>query len=133
MQLAAYNNNNFALGHTAMAINEGLPLYLVDRLEQRYDLATMTVGILGMAFKGGRTTPGPACPTSSSGSWPSRPAGCCAPTLRHHGSRICCRSTRSSPRPTCSSSPPPTPSTGDLATDKPVADIWNISGKGVRI
>ena len=25
MQLAAFNNNNFALGHTAMTINEGLP------------------------------------------------------------------------------------------------------------
>ena len=53
MQLAAFNNNNFALGHTAMTINEGLPLYLVHRLEQRFDLAAMTVGILGMAFKGG--------------------------------------------------------------------------------
>ena len=39
MQLAAFNNNNFALGHAAMAINEGLPLYLVHRLEQRFDLA----------------------------------------------------------------------------------------------
>src|SRR6201995_4441608 len=53
MQLAAFNNNNFTLGHTAMTINEGLPLYLVHRLEQRFDLSTMTVGILGMAFKGG--------------------------------------------------------------------------------
>ena len=53
MQLAAFNNNNFALGHTAMTINEGLPLYLVARLEQRFNLAGMTVGILGMAFKGG--------------------------------------------------------------------------------
>src|SRR5436305_10420886 len=40
MQLAAFNNNNFALGHTAMAINEGLPLYLVARLEQRFDLGS---------------------------------------------------------------------------------------------
>src|SRR6266487_4969205 len=53
LQLAAYNNNNFALGHTAMTINEGLPLYLVHRLEQRFNLRDMTVGILGMAFKGG--------------------------------------------------------------------------------
>src|SRR6204780_4125553 len=53
MQLAAFNHNNFALGHTAMTINEGLPLYVVHRLEQQYDLASMTVGILGMAFKGG--------------------------------------------------------------------------------
>src|SRR4029077_2414693 len=52
MQLAAFNNNNFTLGHTAMTINEGLPLYLVDRLEQKFDLSALTVGILGMAFKG---------------------------------------------------------------------------------
>ena len=39
MQLAAFNNNNFALGHTAMTINEGLPLYVVHRLEQRFDLS----------------------------------------------------------------------------------------------
>jgi UDP-N-acetyl-D-mannosaminuronic acid dehydrogenase len=51
MQLAAFNNNNFILGHAAMLVNEGLPLYLVDRLEQRYDLSTMTVGLLGMGFK----------------------------------------------------------------------------------
>jgi UDP-N-acetyl-D-mannosaminuronic acid dehydrogenase len=51
MQLAAFNNNNFVLGHGSMMINEGLPLYIVSRLEQRYDLSHMTVGILGMAFK----------------------------------------------------------------------------------
>ena len=39
MQLAAFNNNNFTLGHASMMVNEGLPLYLVDRMEQRYDLA----------------------------------------------------------------------------------------------
>jgi UDP-N-acetyl-D-mannosaminuronic acid dehydrogenase len=52
MQLAAFNNNNFALGQASMQINEGLPLYLVSRLAARYELDTMTVGILGMAFKG---------------------------------------------------------------------------------
>lgn len=51
MQLAAFNKNNFALGHAAMLVNEGLPLYIVGKLEERYDLSTMTVGILGMAFK----------------------------------------------------------------------------------
>src|SRR6202000_677421 len=51
LQLAAYNNNNFALGHMAMTVNEGLPLYLVSRLEQRFDLSEMTVGVLGMGFK----------------------------------------------------------------------------------
>jgi UDP-N-acetyl-D-mannosaminuronic acid dehydrogenase len=51
MQLASFHKNNFLLGHSAMMVNEGLPLYIVGRLEQRYDLKTMTVGLLGMAFK----------------------------------------------------------------------------------
>jgi UDP-N-acetyl-D-mannosaminuronic acid dehydrogenase len=51
MQLAAFNNNNFVLGHAAMSVNEGLPLYLVSKLSQQFSLAEMTVGILGMAFK----------------------------------------------------------------------------------
>ena len=51
MQLAAFNNNNFTLGHSSMMINEGLPLYLVSRIEKKYDLTNMTVGVLGMAFK----------------------------------------------------------------------------------
>jgi UDP-N-acetyl-D-mannosaminuronic acid dehydrogenase len=53
MQLAAFDDNRFALGHSAMLVNEGLPLYLVSQLEKRYDLSNMTVGILGMAFKAG--------------------------------------------------------------------------------
>jgi UDP-N-acetyl-D-mannosaminuronic acid dehydrogenase len=52
MQLAAFDKNDFVLGHSAMLVNEGLPLYVVDRLERRYDLSAMTIGILGMAFKG---------------------------------------------------------------------------------
>jgi UDP-N-acetyl-D-mannosaminuronic acid dehydrogenase len=51
LQLAAFNNNNFTLGHASMTINEGLPMYIVARLEREYDLTEMTVGILGMAFK----------------------------------------------------------------------------------
>jgi UDP-N-acetyl-D-mannosaminuronic acid dehydrogenase len=51
-QLAAFNNNNFPLGQASMMVNEGLPLYLVARLEQQHDLTRATVGILGMAFKG---------------------------------------------------------------------------------
>jgi len=51
MQLAAFNNNRFYLGHAAMLVNEGLPNYLVDRLKRRCDLTKLTVGVLGMAFK----------------------------------------------------------------------------------
>jgi len=51
MQLAAFNNNNFTLGHAAMMINEGLPGFIVEHLRQKYDLSNTRVGILGMAFK----------------------------------------------------------------------------------
>jgi len=51
MQLSAYSDNTFALGHAAMLINEGLPQYIVRRIEQQFTLAGSCVGILGMAFK----------------------------------------------------------------------------------
>jgi UDP-N-acetyl-D-mannosaminuronic acid dehydrogenase len=53
MQLAAFSDNKFSLGHSAMLVNEGLPLYLVSQLEKRFDLEDLTVGILGMSFKAG--------------------------------------------------------------------------------
>jgi UDP-N-acetyl-D-mannosaminuronic acid dehydrogenase len=51
MQITAFAENRFTLGHAAVMINEGLPLYIMGKLEQRFDLSTMTVGVLGMAFK----------------------------------------------------------------------------------
>ena len=51
MQLGAFSNNDFNLGHTAMLINEGLPNYVVKQLKKKYDLSKLTVGVLGMAFK----------------------------------------------------------------------------------
>jgi UDP-N-acetyl-D-mannosaminuronic acid dehydrogenase len=50
LQLAAFAQNNFFLGHAAMLINEGLPNFIVQQLE-RADLAKKCVVILGMAFK----------------------------------------------------------------------------------
>src|SRR5438477_5956707 len=52
MSLAAFTNNNFTLGHASVMINEGMPLYIISRLEKQHRLEDMTVGILGMAFKG---------------------------------------------------------------------------------
>ena len=51
MQLAAFHENQFFLGHAAMLVNEGLPNYLVKRARLRYDLPNSTVGVLGMTFK----------------------------------------------------------------------------------
>jgi|SRR5579872_6311317 len=51
LQLSAFSGNNFFMGHTAMLVNEGLPNFVVSQL-RKDNLATKSVAILGMAFKG---------------------------------------------------------------------------------
>jgi len=53
MQLAAFHNNSFFLGHSAMLVNEGMPSFLVEQLERKFTdgLAGKKVAILGMTFK----------------------------------------------------------------------------------
>ncbi len=133
MQLAAFNHNNFALGHTAMTINEGLPLYLVHRLEQKLDLSSMTVGILGMAFKGESDD------IRSSLSYKLKrilefkadnvltadPYVTVDPRLLPQEEVIA--------RSDLLIIATPHPEYRNLVTDKPVADIWNVLGSGVRV
>jgi UDP-N-acetyl-D-mannosaminuronic acid dehydrogenase len=132
MQLAAFNRNNFILGHSAMLINEGLPLYLVSRLDERFKLAELTVGILGMAFKGGSDDP--------------------RESLAYKLRKILTLKTRE----TLCSDPyvvddrfvplddvlkradllviaAPHPDYADLDTDKPVVDMWGLTGRGVLV
>lgn len=51
MQLASFYRNQFGLGFQAMLVNEGMPQFIVDRLDATYPLDQMTVGLLGMAYK----------------------------------------------------------------------------------
>jgi UDP-N-acetyl-D-mannosaminuronic acid dehydrogenase len=51
MQLAAYYNNEFSLGQSAMLVNEGFPRVLMEQLRE-LGLRDKTVGLLGVAFKG---------------------------------------------------------------------------------
>lgn len=52
MQLSSFCNNNYLLGHAAMLINEGLPNFLVNQLDEKVGgLAGKKVGLLGMGFK----------------------------------------------------------------------------------
>lgn len=52
MQLSFFSQQSFPLGHSAMMVNEGTPGYLVSQLKKKFDLRSMSVGILGVAFKG---------------------------------------------------------------------------------
>ena len=135
MQLAAFNNNNFHLGQASVSINEGLPLYVVARLEQRYDLATMTVGILGMSFKAESDD------IRSSLSYKLKRilrfkararAAPPIPTCTHDPDLAAARAGRRA-SPTCWSSARRTRRYRDLSTDTPVVDIWNLLERGVRV
>jgi UDP-N-acetyl-D-mannosaminuronic acid dehydrogenase len=132
MQLAAFTNNNFVLGHSAMLINEGLPLYVVSRLEQTYDLSKMTVGILGMAFKGGSDD------SRESLAYKLRKI------LMLKADETLCNDpyiadARFTPLDQVLAKADllvvaaPHPEYKDLVTDKPVADMWGITGRGMKI
>ncbi len=52
MQLSAFHKGNFFLGQSAMLVNEGLPVFLVDQLEGKMGtLKNKKIAILGMTFK----------------------------------------------------------------------------------
>ncbi len=51
MQLSAFYDHKFSLGKTAMSINEGLPKFILNKLEKQYKLKNKIVGVLGLAFK----------------------------------------------------------------------------------
>ena len=53
MQLSAFHNNEFFLGHSAMLVNEGLPNFLVSQLEAKMGGSLMgkKIGVMGLAFK----------------------------------------------------------------------------------
>lgn len=133
MQLAAFNNNNFALGHASMLVNEGLPLYLVSRLERQYDLKKMTVGILGMAFKGESDD------TRSSLSYKLRRI------LEFKAHRVICADSNVKHDPRLVSERvlldesdiiiigTPHARYRKLAVSKPVIDVWNTQGNGTKV
>jgi UDP-N-acetyl-D-mannosaminuronic acid dehydrogenase len=126
-------NPGFTLGRAAIAVNQGLPGYLVSRLELAYDLPAMTVGVLGMAFKGG------------SDDARSSLAYLLADLLAARAREVLCTD------PLVSSDPDlvplddvlskadllviaaPHPQYRDLPTSTPIVDIWNLRRQGVLI
>ncbi|MDQ1578901.1 MAG: UDP-N-acetyl-D-mannosaminuronic acid dehydrogenase [Microbacteriaceae bacterium] len=135
MQLAAFSDNMFGLGHSAMLVNEGLPLYLVSRLEKRFDLSELTVGILGMAFKAQSDD------IRSSLSYKLRRV------LKFRAKAVLSTDPYVDDETDDTLLPlelvlekadilviaTPHPEYRDLRTDKPVADLWNVVGAGVIV
>lgn len=133
MQLAAFNNNNFVLGHASMLVNEGLPLYLIDRVDRTYNLKSMTVGILGMAFKSESDD------IRSSLSYKLRRL------LRFKAKAVFCHDPYVTVDPDLSPLDEvlaqsdlliigaPHQQYKNLPTDKPIVDIWDILGRGVKV
>jgi UDP-N-acetyl-D-mannosaminuronic acid dehydrogenase len=127
----ARSNAGFTLGRSAIAVNQGLPGYVVSRLETRFDLAAMTVGVLGMAFKGGSDDARASL------------AYLLADLLAAKAREVLCTD------PLVSGDPDllpldevllradllvigaPHAQYRDLKTDKPVVDIWNLLRQGV--
>jgi UDP-N-acetyl-D-mannosaminuronic acid dehydrogenase len=133
MQLAAFHDNNFSLGYAAMTVNEGLPLYVTRRLEEQYDLPNLTVGILGMAFKGGSDD------IRSSLSYKLKrilnfKAGavlCTDPYVTVDASLVALDEVLEKADILVIGAPHP--EYRELKTELPVADIWNVLGQGVRL
>jgi UDP-N-acetyl-D-mannosaminuronic acid dehydrogenase len=132
MQLAATNVGNFTLGHASMMVNEGLPLYLVSRMQQRFELTELTVGILGMAFKAETDD------IRSSLSYKLRRL------LHYRTKRVLC----TDPYVRDDDLLPldhvvehadvlvvaaPHARYAEISTSKPVIDVWNVLGRGVRV
>jgi UDP-N-acetyl-D-mannosaminuronic acid dehydrogenase len=133
MQLAAFTDNSFVLGHSAMLVNEGLPLYLVSRLENRYRLADLRVGILGMAFKGESDD------IRSSLSYKLKRI------LEFRAKQVLCTDPYVTIDPDLRPLPEvlaesdllivgaPHQAYRELATELPVADVWNLLGQGTVV
>ena len=134
MQLAAFNDNKFVLGHSAMLVNEGMPLYVVSKMAERFpNIDTKTVGILGMAFKAESDD------TRSSLSYKLRRI------LRFKAGEVLCADPYVTTDPALHPHEhvlahadilvigAPHERYRNLVTDKPVVDIWGITGRGVRV
>ena len=127
----ARSNAGFTLGRSAIAVNQGLPGYVVSRLETRFDLAAMTVGVLGMAFKGGSDDARASL------------AYLLADLLAAKAREVLCTDPQVSGDPDLLPLDEvldradllvigaPHAQYRDLRTDKPVVDIWNLLRQGV--
>ena len=124
-------SEQFPLGRAAIEVNQGLPGYLTERLATRFALAETTVGILGMAFKGGSDD------TRASLSYDlaallrtrARAVLCTDPLVTGDPDLLPLRTVLDAADVLVIAAPHS--QYRDLRTAKPVIDIWNVLGHGV--
>ncbi|TAK68421.1 MAG: nucleotide sugar dehydrogenase [Actinomycetota bacterium] len=132
LQLAAFEDNRFALGHAAMMVNEGLPLYLVKRLERMVDLRSTTVGILGMSFKPGTDDPRASLSYKLRKILAFRAAAVlCTDPLVDDDRLVPLERVLAESDVLIIGTPHE--EYRDLAVSVPVVDVWNLRGEGVRV
>lgn len=133
MQLAAFTDNSFGLGHAAMLVNEGLPLYVISRVSEQYDLSKMTIGILGMAFKAESDD------TRSSLSYKlkrllkfrSKGVLCSDPYVTSDPDLVSLKEVLDAADILIIGAPHSV--YAEVETDLPIIDIWNVRSQGVRV
>lgn len=135
MQLAAFSDNTFQLGHAAMLVNEGLPLYIVTHLERKFDIKNLTVGILGMAFKSGSDDIRSSLSYKLKRvlSFKAMAVLCTDPYVTHKTDPSLVPLEEVLEQADILVIATPHAEYRGLSTDKPVADVWNLLGNGVVI
>jgi UDP-N-acetyl-D-mannosaminuronic acid dehydrogenase len=132
MQLAAASNYTFQLGHAAMLINEGLPNFIVRHAKERFPLAELTTGILGMAFKAESDDPRESLSYKLRKvlQYESRECLCADPYI-DDPSFLPAEEVVSRADLIFIGAPHAPYRTLELPPSRPVIDIWNLRGRGV--
>jgi UDP-N-acetyl-D-mannosaminuronic acid dehydrogenase len=130
--LLASAHSGFSIGRAAAAANEGLADYVVSRLAQRYDLAGMCVGLLGMAFKAGCDDARMSLSYRLRRLLADRAASVLCTDALISGDADLLPLQDVVDRADLLVVATAHPQYRGLVTDKPVADIWGLMGKGVR-
>lgn len=127
----ARTSEQFPLGRAAIEVNQGLPGYLAERLATRFPLAETTVGILGMAFKGGSDDIRASLSYDLAGLLRARARAvlCTDPLVTGDPDLLPLRTVLDAADVLVIAAPHS--HYRDLRTAKPVIDIWNVLGHGV--